>query len=164
MKMMKMILATLALMVSTCAMAADNTVEDMMRIVQLLPGSTGKELVTSLYGQPTKVEQSKKRTWWHYNVGSTDLAVCWNNRSEVLERFSFKCETKIEGQFDNTIQSKLVSGTLAMSDALQILGKPKDMNIRANTQEIHYAFQNNVLRLFFRDRVLVDFCLISDRS
>jgi hypothetical protein len=33
------------------------------------------------------------------------------------------------------------------------------MTISESTQEVHYAYQNSVLRLFFRDRTLVDFCL-----
>ena len=150
-------------MISTSCKATDNTPGDLMSLVKLMPGATTMENVTHMFGKPAKIEENKKSTKWYYSNGATNLVVSWDNKSALLSKFSFKGDPSAKSVFDKKQQSLLISGTTDIGQAMKLLGMPSDMSIRENTQEIHYAFQHNVLRLFFRDRVLVDFCLISSQ-
>ena len=80
-------------------------------------------------------------------------------KTTLLEKFSFTCDVVKKDVFDTRLQAKLTSGVTDILQTLKILGTPKDMTIKKATQEIHYAYAHNVLRLFFRNRVLVDYCL-----
>jgi hypothetical protein len=162
-KRMIFVVMALSFVISSPCMAIDNTPDNLLSLVKLMPGTTTMDNVTFMFGKPAKVEESKKSTKWYYNNGATNLVVCWDNKSALLSKFSFKSDPATKSVFDKKQQSLLKSGTTDISQAIKLLGMPLDMNIRENTQEIHYAFQHNVLRLFFRDRVLVDFCLISNQ-
>ncbi len=153
----------IVVMISQTCRAIDNTPENLSALVKLMPGATTQDNVTFMFGKPTKVEENKKSTKWYYSSGAGNLVVSWDNKSALLSKFSFTGEAASQVVFDRKMQSMLKSGTTDIATALKLLGTPRDMNIKENTQEVHYAFQHNVLRLFFRDRVLVDFCLISNQ-
>lgn len=138
--------------------AIDNS-EELLSLVNLTPETATQGKVTSLLGKPVKIEESKKRTLWYYTHGNTNLVISWNAKSALLEKFSFTCASLKKSVFDNRLATKLQSGATDILSALKILGTPKDMTIKKATQEMHYAYEHNVLRLFFRDRVLVDYCL-----
>jgi hypothetical protein len=132
---------------------------DLLSLISLTQGDVTPGKVTSVLGQPSKVQENKKKTWWYYSKGTANMVVCWNKRQDGFEKVSFSSGEPKKAAFDDNLSRKLKSGATDLSQAIQLLGTPKDMIIKMSTQEMHYAYQNNVLRLFFRDRKLVDFCL-----
>ena len=149
----------LLLILSQPCMATGHDADELLSFISLTPQTTTQVKVTSLLGTPTKIEESKKRTWWYYSHGNTNFVISWNKKSELPEKLSFTTEPAVKRAFDNSLYMKLKSGATDIGQALKILGTPKDMTIKGATQEMHYAYENKVLRLFFRDRLLVDFCL-----
>ena len=141
--------------------AIDHTDDELLSLINLTPKTTTQEKVTAMLGKPTKVEENKKRTWWYYTQGNTNLVISWNKKSELLEKFSFSNESSEKSTFDNALSGKLKSGSTDLIQAVKLLGTPKDMTIKSVTQEMHYAYQKCVLRLFFRNRTLVDYTLVS---
>jgi hypothetical protein len=133
--------------------------EELLSLVNLTPATATQSKITSLLGKPLKIEETKKRTIWYYTHGNTNLVISWDIRTTLLEKFSFTCNLVKKDVFDSRLQAKLTSGVTDILQALKILGTPKDMTIKKATQEMHYAYAHNVLRLFFRNRVLVDYCL-----
>ena len=155
-KVMMLLLAIL--LISRVSFAVDNT-DELLSLVNLTPETATQTKVTSLLGKPLKVEQTRKKTVWYYTHGKTNLTLSWDIKTSMLEKFAFTCEVDKKNTFDNRLQANLKSGATDILQALKILGTPKDMTIKKATQEMHYAYEHNVLRLFFRNRVLVDYCL-----
>lgn len=141
------------------AFATDHTGSGLSSMITLSTGGATRSKVTSLLGQPLRIEENKKKTLWYYSEGNTDMVVSWSNKSESLIRLSFKNNISEKSPFDNSLPYKLKSGSTDLAEALKILGTPNDLTIKEKTQEMHYAYQEKVLRLFFRDKVLVDYCL-----
>ncbi len=139
--------------------ATDHNEEDLLSLLSLTTESATPAKLTAMFGQPLKIEEGRKRTKWFYENGAVKMVIWWNKKSALLEKFSFMSEDKGKGVFDNSMSYKLKSGTTDIEQAFKLLGTPKDMILKEFTQEMHYAYQNNVLRLFFRDRKLVDYCL-----
>ena len=143
--------------------AADRS-DDLLSLVRLTPGTVTQENITAMFGAPAKVEENSRKSWWMYSQGTTNLIICWNKRSDnSLEKYSFTSGQVQKPAFDGRMCRKLKSGATDIMQALKLLGPPKDMTIKKVTQEMHYAYQNNVLRLFFRNSVLVDFTLLSQK-
>ena len=132
----------------------------LLSLINLSRETATQEKITALLGQPLKIEEHKKRVWWHYSKGNTELVICWNKNSDVFENFSFTCKPGQKCAFDKGIPGKLKSGSTDILQALALLGTPADMKIKGATQEMHYAYANSVLRLFFRNRILVDYTLL----
>ncbi len=164
--MKKVLILSLSFLFSLCrpCFATDHTPDDILSWMALTPKTATMENVTSLLGTPAKVEESKKKTLWYYTHDNTDLVISWNNKSGSLEKYSFSCKYVEKPTFDNRLQGKLRSGTTNISQAVKLLGLPHDMTVKTMTQEMHYAYQNSVLRLFFRNGTLVDFTLLSQQS
>ena len=139
--------------------ATDHNGDEILKFISLTPYSVTQLKVSSILGEPASIEESNRRVWWYYNYGGAKLTISWNKKSESLEKFSFTSEQGVKGNFDRNLSAKLKSGTTDMVTALNILGTPINLTVRASTQEMHYAYLNKRLRLFFRDRKLVDFCL-----
>lgn len=158
-KILFLLLAMIFLTNRPCQ-ATDHS-NDLLSLIKLMPGTTTQQNVKAIFGMPAKVEESKKRAWWHYNHGNGNLIICWSKKSDLLERFSYTSAQVEKVILDNNVYKKLKSGATDMMQAIKLLGVPKDMTIKEFTQEMHYTYQKNVLRLFFRDRVLVDFTLLS---
>ncbi|MGC4014663.1 MAG: hypothetical protein QM755_09140 [Luteolibacter sp.] len=137
--------------------------DDLMSLITLSPATATPEKVTAVFGRPAKIEENNRKTWWHYIKGNVNLVVCWNKKSDALEKFSFTCEQPQKTAFDNALYRKLKSGATDIAAAVKLLGTPKDMTIKKMTQEMHYTYEKSVLRLFFRDKVLVDFTLLSQK-
>ncbi len=139
--------------------AADRNSEELLSFISLTTPTVTQQKVTRMLGTPARIEESKRRIWWHYSHGTTNLVISWNKKSELPEKFSFTSTPAVKPAFDKNLPMKLRSGKTDIGQALKILGTPHDMTIRASKQEMHYNYENKVLRLFFRDRMLVDFCL-----
>ena len=155
------LVVTLLLLKTSQVLAIDHSTDKLLSCLALAPGAATQDKVTAVLGTPSRVEEGKKRTLWYYTHGNTNLVVSWSKKSDMLVRFFFKCEKMEEAVFDNTVSSKLKSGATDIIAAVKLLGTPKDMTIKEGTQEVHYAYSNSVLRLFFRDRILVDYTLLS---
>ncbi len=163
--MNKVLFFLLALLfsVNSPSLATDRSTNEVISWMNITPKTTKPEGVTSLLGKPLKIEEGKKRTFWYYNHGNDNIVISWNNKSDLLEKFSFTCESHEKNTFDNRLQGKLKSGITDIIEAIKLLGIPKDMTIKSETQELHYTYQNSVLRLFFRNRTLVDFTLLTQQ-
>lgn len=133
---------------------------DFMSLVALSPGITTREQVTELFGKPERVEDSKKTVSWYYNNAGHSVILSWNKKSDEFVKCSFVSKPCEKTAFDPRLSRKLRSGTTDLAQTLSLLGTPKDMTIKESKQEVHYTYQNNVLRLFFRDRILVDYTLL----
>jgi hypothetical protein len=159
MKKVLCLFVILLLTVSGPCFAKEINSDDLLSLVKLTAISATPDKVTSILGKPMKVEENKKRTSWYYNHGNTNLVISWSKKSTLFEKFSFTCESAKKSVFDTRLSKKLKSGATDIITALALLGTPKDMTIKGAKQEMHYAYEHNVLRLFFRDRMLVDYCL-----
>ena len=164
MKKVLFLLLVLSIAISRPCRAIDHASDDILSLMNLTPKTATQEKVTALLGQPAKVEENKKRAWWYYNLGNSRLIIYWNKKSALLEKFSFSCESAVKNVFDNNLSRKLKSGTTDLLQAIKLLGVPKDMTIKSVTQEVHYAYQKSVLRLFFRNRTLVDYTLVTSNQ
>jgi hypothetical protein len=159
MKKVLCLLAILLLVVTRPCSAKEINSDDLLSLVKLTATSATPEKVKSILGAPIRVEDNKKRTSWYYNRANSNLVISWSKKSALFEKLSFNCEPAKKSAFDTRLSKKLRSGATDIITAIAILGTPKDMTIKAAKQEMHYAYEHNVLRLFFRDRVLVDYCL-----
>lgn len=159
--MRKMMFLVPAMIFVCCTMsfAIETNSEDLLSLIDLSPATATQTKVSALFGMPEKVEESRKRTTWYYTNGTATLSICWDAKSALLQKFSFSNEVVQKQVFDTRLSAKLKSGATDVIQVLKLLGTPKDMTIKKATQEMHYAYAHNVLRLFFRDRVLVDYCL-----
>jgi len=157
-KLSLLLLALVFFAIRPC-LATDHDHEELLSIINLSPETITQRSVTSMLGAPGKIEESKKKILWFYNKGKTTMVISWNKKSQLPEKVSFANEVAGTKTFDNSLSAKLVSGTTDMAQVSKILGTPRDMTLKPNKQEMHYAFQNKVLRLFFRDNKLVDYCL-----
>jgi hypothetical protein len=133
--------------------------DELLSITKMDPEALTQSSITSLFGNPSKIEEGKRKTSWFYKQGNDNLVITWNKKNALVDKVSFTSEAVGIKTFDKSVSSKLVSGSTELSQALQLLGTPKDMTIKLNKQEVHYSFQDKVLRLFFRDNKLVDYCL-----
>jgi hypothetical protein len=159
MRKVSFLLLALLLFISRPCRAVDYNDADLLSLVNLTPATATQGKITSMLGKPGKIEESKKRTSWYYTSGNTVMVISWSKKSELLEKFSFSCTCTDKCVFDQRLSRKLKSGSTNIVQAMKLLGQPEKMTIKETKQEMHYAYRNNVLRLFFRDRVLVDFCL-----
>lgn len=151
------LLAILQIVVIWPSVAIDHVA--LLSLVNMNTGTTTPDKVTAVLGQPVRIEESRKRTTWYYDHGDANMKVSWSNRSDALLKFSYKCTTSARPAFDSRLAFKLKSGATNIDQAVKILGLPKDITIKEKTQEMHYAYEKKVLRLFFRDHILVDYCL-----
>ncbi len=159
MRKVLLLLPVLMFALGISSRAADRNSEELLSFISLTTPTVTQQKVTRMLGTPARIEESKRRIWWHYSHGTTNLVISWNKKSELPEKFSFTSTPAVKPAFDKALPMKLRSGKTDIGQALKILGTPHDMTIRASKQEMHYNYENKVLRLFFRDRMLVDFCL-----
>ena len=156
----KKILLLLCLMVTTIHYCHAIDHSDKFLSLAKLPTSTmTRDKVIGICGKPERVEDTKKVCRWYYSNDNSKLVIHWNNRSGAVERFAFNYTTEGDAVFDHALEQKLKEGILDITQALKLLGTPKDLLIKGPTQVMHYTFQKSVLRLFFRNRTLVDYSL-----
>lgn len=157
MKKTILFLALVLLTISGISFAKD---PDLLSIASISPGNATQEQIIALFGKPERVEEKKKSASWYYNVNDNKVVLHWDKKSDQFVKCSFTSKPCEEAVFDTRLSRKLRSGTTDLKQTLALLGTPKDMTIKENKQEVHYTYRNNVLRLFFRDRVLVDYTLM----
>ncbi len=133
---------------------------DLLSLAALTAGETTQEQITAMFGKPEKIEDNKKTISWYYTTDDNSVVLLWNKKSEQFIKCSFTSKPCEKMTFDPRISRKLRSGSTDLTQTLALLGTPEDMTIKESKQEVHYSYQNNVLRLFFRDRVLVDYTLL----
>ncbi len=159
MKKILFLLLVFLLPIGPLSFAKDRT-DNLISLITLSRETATREKITAMLGAPGKIEETKKKIWWHYQRDNTTLVICWNKKTALFENFSFTSKPAEKSTFDSRISAKLHSGSTSIQQAITLLGTPIDMKIKEATQEMHYAYQNSVLRLFFRDRVLVDYTLL----
>src|ERR1039457_5450231 len=107
--------------------ATDHSGDELLSLIDLTPATATQGKVTSMLGKPAKIEENKKRTLWYYTHGNTNLVISWNNKSELLEKFSFTSGADEKSVYDNNVSRKLKSGATNINQALKLLGTPKDI-------------------------------------
>ena len=159
---MRKILFLLFVLFSIClpSMAKDH-VDNLLSLLSMSRETVTKEKITSLLGEPASIEESNKRIWWHYTNENSNLVICWNKKSDLFENFSFKNQQNEKTVCDGQLCNKLKSGVTGVTDVVKLLGTPANMKINGTTQQLYYAYQNVKMRLFFRNRILVDFTLLT---
>ncbi len=153
------ILVALILTISGACGAKEHDEDAFLSIISVSGMSATQVKVTDVLGTPTRIEESKKRVWWYYSKGATTMVISWNKKTMMPDKFSFTSDREASNAFSRSLSRQLQSGKTNLAQAIHILGTPKDMTIWASKQEVYYAFQDKMLRLFFRDRKLVDYCL-----
>ena len=157
MKKIVLLIAPLLFIISGACSAKD---PDLLSLAALSPAGTTQEQVKAMFGKPARVEENKKTTSWYYTLDNNSVELRWDKRSDEFIKCSFVSKPCEKAVFDTRLSRKLRSGSTDLAQTLSLLGTPKDMTIKESKQEVHYAYQNSVLRLFFRDRVLVDYTLL----
>ena len=160
--MRKLLFFLFCMLISFCkpCLAKDHS-DNILSLLNLSRETVTHEKITSMLGKPVSITQNNKREWWHYSNETSDLVICWNKKTDLIENFSFKNEMPEKTICDGQVCKKLQSGTTDITQAIKLLGTPADMKIKGATQELHYAYQNVIMRLFFRNRILVDFTLLT---
>lgn len=144
---------------SVCAYCGDKPADDILSLINMKPEEATPEQVSNILGKPEKIEEGRKQAVWYYNTPTSSLVIYWDNRISKLEKFSFTSMAPNKGVWQNSMSKHLKSGQTNLQQAIKALGEPKDMIIKSMNQELHYAYQNNVLRLFFRKGTLVNYTL-----
>ncbi|NDC41293.1 MAG: hypothetical protein EBZ77_07055 [Chitinophagia bacterium] len=159
MKMHIVAIVMVALLVKalTCKSAPMNK---FLPVLKMPPSALTQEKVTALLGQPVKVDQGKRGSTWYYEKDNAVLQVKWRNEQAFAEKISFSCKNMALLTYDPELGAHFKEGQLKFADAVSVLGTPGEMQARKVTQVLHYKFKNSMLRLFFRNQVLVDYTLV----
>jgi|GEM_PF-1074097 len=161
--MMRKVLVLLSLVIGVhMQCAAFDHAESLQSLAKMAPESITQTKVIAMFGQPERVEQLRKGVKWYYTNGGTELTINWSARSGSMQKFAFSHQPAAKTIFDNNIERQLKSGQIDITTAMKLLGVPKDMVMKEATQVMHYSYQNSMLRLFFRDRKLVDYTLVEN--
>jgi len=110
-----------------------------------------------MFGKPDRTENSRKQSVWYYKNEKNNITIYWNNRTATVEKCYFSTLAAYKTAWDHSKANMLRSGETSLQQAIKLLGAPKDMTIKSTNQELHYAFENSVLNLFFRNGTLVNY-------
>ena len=84
----------------------------------------------------------------------------WEGLPGCIKKVNFKI---LKGpkmpNIDYRLPDKLRDGETTLSQAIKIFGIPADLELKEKTQEVHYAFADKTVRLFFRENILEDFTI-----
>lgn len=146
---------------TTCR--AGTPADKLLALVKLAPDKVTRDKIMSILGKPTRITDSRKGSTWYYTVDNTKLTLQWSKKSGQAEEFSFSCTPPRVCPFDRKNESKLKEGFMSMQQAITLLGPPKEMTVKSGKQIMYYNYEGNMLRLFFRNRTLVDYALVENR-
>lgn len=161
--MRKLALVILFILSVCSTYATTNPAEKLLALVKLSPDRVTRDKIISMLGNPTKIEESKKGSKWFYNYENTKLVLQWNKKSGMVAEYSFTCRNPQICSFDRNKECKLKEGSMSMQQALSLLGPPRDLVVKNNKQIMYYRYEGNILRLFFRNRTLVDYTLLLNK-
>jgi hypothetical protein len=127
----------------------------------------GKELETlteqnvrGIMGTPGKIEKKTHKTTWVYFNGRTKVEVEWEGLPGMAKKIHFEV---VNGgktpAIDYRLPDKLRDGETTLSQAVRILGIPVQADMKEKSQELHYAYADKNMRLFFREHILADFTI-----
>ena len=140
--------------------ATEKQQNSITALTKLTPDNWTKERLMTLFGKPTQETTEGRKMLWVYQVQEAKISIQWEKEEELARRINFESGLNhANRELDYSLPDKLKLGATPMSQAIKILGMPDDMSLKKSTQEMHYTYNDKVLRLFFRDRVLVDFTL-----
>lgn len=157
-------ICTVFLLFHNISVAKNGNTDELLTLLKLITTDPTQQQLMASMGKPAKVEEKNRHTWWYYDQGENNVSICWNNKDAQLERIDFKSENEKKDTLTISIGANLQSGKTELQQAVKLLGIPKYMLIKENRQEVHYVYNTSTLRLFFRDRVLVDYALISQNT
>ncbi len=158
----RLLLLTLCgiLTLSETATAKDKLASSLTKIAALDVSRTDQPTIRKNLGAPAKVEVKTRKTAWVYFSDRSKLVVEWEGLPANIKKLNFEMlKGPLASALDYSLADKLHDGETTMVQALKIFGIPAEMEMKEKSQEICYVFADKKLRLFFRDRVLVDFAL-----
>lgn len=139
--------------------AAQDLSQRLLSLVQLKPQQATTTQITTILGQPNKTEENGRTHTWYYKTSTASLTLYWNGKNNRLEKYCFATTPDRKVAWDENKARFLKTGETELVQVLKQLGTPKDMTIKQMNQQVHYAFQDNVLNLFFRKGTLVNYTL-----
>jgi hypothetical protein len=163
---MKKLLFLIALVsISWCSALFGNAMpKNLLSIVKAASSNPTPEGITAILGHPIKTEESRRKTTFYFDGGSVNVVMSWDARTGEFEQMWMSAKsTESITAFDEKLSSQLQSGKTDVTQALNLLGTPSTLTIKGSRQELHYNYTSHILRLFFRDNILVDFTLIGQR-
>jgi hypothetical protein len=158
MKKVAMIFAFVGLFVSVCI--AKEPTNTFLPLLKMAPHRVTQDKVLVMLGKPQKVDLARKSTTWRYAQDSSVLQIRWRNGINHAEKIIFNCSNRNLSKYDPEICRKFKEGKLEVAQAVTELGTPRNMKAQKVTQVLHYHYKNSLLRLFFRDQLLVDYTLV----
>ncbi len=160
MKKMMLLLAFACLTMTAFAKPESNLSTQIISFITENPYAATHDDVSSLLGKPFKTDENKNQSVWYYKTDNNSLTIYWDNSAAKMEKLYFNTSAIAEkSAWDNKNARLLKTGETALAEVIKILGAPKDMTIKTNNQQLHYAYANNVLNLFFRKGTLVTYTL-----
>ncbi len=138
---------------------ARSQTEQLNYLINLFISNKSQQEIQDFLGHPFKIEMEKKQNVWYYNAGDANFAIYWSKDDSKFRKVSFSTVSKVNIEWDERNARFLKTGETRMTDVVKNLGIPREMLLKESNQEVHYNYNNNVLRLFFRKGVLVNYCL-----
>jgi hypothetical protein len=154
----------LFILVQSVCFAID-PVQNFLSLLKLDPKAITKEKVTALLGKPYKVEDNHKILRWTFKTkDDNEIKISWHSKSGTFSLCTYKNTLFRAKDVDKATVNKLTIGTTDISTSVKLLGTPQELIIKDATQTLHYSCPSGLLRLFFRDRTLVDLTFIENRK
>ena len=147
-----------------CSCYAFDQTSQLLSLVKLSPENVTREKIMSILGKPARIDETRKGTRWYYTFNNSKLMLQWNKNEGMAEKFSFNCTSAPTCIFDKKNECKLQEGKMNVDQAVALLGTPKEMVMKSGKQVLYYNYQNSILRLFFRNRTLVDYAFVDNRQ
>ena len=125
------------------------------------PALIDKQFVVSVCGKPGKLVEDERKLKLEYAGEKFKLLAEWDKEKGMLKKLSYDLLAAITvPAMDYRLADKLHDGVTGLREVVAIFGNnPKSFVIKENNVELYYVFKDTNLRLFFRDRILVDFTL-----
>lgn len=140
--------------------AKDKIVTGVSRIAAKNPGQLEQKDIRGIMGTPRNIDVRSRKTVWVYYNDRSKLEIEWEGLPAGIKKLKFEMLKGTKPpKIDYRLPDKLKDGETTIAQAIKIFGEPAEMELKEKTQELHYVFADKNLRMFFRERVLVDFTL-----
>ena len=140
--------------------AFDKVATGVLTLLKTDPAKISQKNVITSLGKPAEIDTRGSKIRWGFTRNQYKITVLWEKDGKEFKKLSFEwMADTLKKDIDYGALDKLVTGTTSINDVLKILGIPADMTLKPETQEVHYAYRDKTLRLFFRKKTLADFTL-----
>ncbi|MBA3829110.1 MAG: hypothetical protein H0X33_09260 [Taibaiella sp.] len=133
----------------------DDYLEKITQYSGIKDGAATPDNISSIFGSPTLIEGSRKEVWY-YHDDAMKMRVYWNKASQ-MEKLVFSSTGTEKPVWNNDKGKCLKEGKSQIAQVIKTLGTPMDMTIKGANQQMHYAFKEYTLNLFFRHGTLVNY-------